>query len=182
MKQILKFTSLVLFAFLVSCGGKESQGTLEGDLAKVMTKTGGDFRGLSLNSSKEDVLKVMGKEDLYDDSGSFLNYSKEIDPKKGFSYDLLLEFDKFGLMSAELNTYYKNDKDLKGSIEKGHKLFNDFISFFNEKYGTPIRKEKNYVVWEFKAKNGGNKSNVVLDDYSDKKGFGYVRVRVYALE
>ncbi|HCQ29794.1 MAG TPA: hypothetical protein DIU39_05870 [Flavobacteriales bacterium] len=179
MKKILKITGVVLISVLVACSGNKQ----ESDFDKVMPNKGGDFRGLNLNSPKEEVLEIEGKEGLVEEGDDYLDYTRIINPDERFSYNLSMEFDDKGLYIITMDVFVEDESNKEESIKRGHELYNAFVKHFTEKFGQPAEKEDNlYTLWEFKAKNGGNASEATVKDFSEEDGYGSVTVSVGAIE
>jgi hypothetical protein len=147
-----------------------------------MTNKEGDFRGLFLNSTVDSVLAVEGMDGLVIKNPDYLEYSRSITDNGNFYYELTFDFDEKGLYDITMDVYIKDTLNIEQSINRGHRLYNDFVKYFTEKYGNPTEKEENYSLWEFKAINGGNASEASVEDFTDNDGFGSINVTVSAIE
>lgn len=157
-----KFLSILMIAFIVSfmtssCSNESTDDvTAETEVtanynsvyfAEVVPTNEGDFVGLKLGDSREEVQIKLPKDALDDETDSYLFYFWKLDENE---YFLDLYFDKDNRLSALDGYVYFYDKENNFDETEANALYIDMKENFKAKYGSEEEYADNdvtYISW-----------------------------------
>jgi len=142
---------------LAGCGSTPSPLSEYGPaLENIMKSETGVFRGLSLGSRIDSVLKKeSGKANEADENYLYYEYSLDTIG----SYNVAYTFDEKGLSEIQSDIYINNQANTDN-------IFNSFKNYFDEHYG-PSAMDKGYTVWSVKSDLYGEVKITLNNESSD---------------
>ena len=177
MKKFLSFAFMLAFAGLVmtSCGGDspkdggDTDTTTKSDhkseyFTDAVFASGGDFVGLSIGDSREDVMASLPKDAFADETDGYLYYEWKF--KGDHDYYLDLYFDDNDKLNSIDGYVYFYDADGMEDKAEAKKFYSDMKDFFSDKYGSEeeeVDEDYVYTYWymdEMDVEVGANEGEV----------------------
>lgn len=166
MKKYILNPVFWIFLFTVSC-----QSSGKSVFEKINTSEAGDFRGITIRSSIEEVKK---KESVApgNEESDYLFYEIPLDKKNEY-YTLGYSFNEKGLYEILLDVYLDKPEDAL-------QLFQDMKENFKSRYGNPEQEDETTVVWTIKSEKS-EEVEITLSDESASYNSGKLSVSFYDL-
>lgn len=151
---------------VVSCNSSEPA-----VFEKINISETGDFRGIALRSTPEEVKKTE-RVSPGNEEGDYLFYEIPLGKNKEY-YTVGYSFNEKGLYEILLDVYL--DKP-----EEALQLFQDMKENFRLRYGSPVQEDETTVVWTMKGERS-EEVEVTLSDESASYNSGKLSVSFYDL-
>ncbi|PJB14221.1 MAG: hypothetical protein CO118_09710 [Flavobacteriales bacterium CG_4_9_14_3_um_filter_32_8] len=168
MKPIVNKTFLILSIFLLfSCETYKSPYFNE-----LLISEKGNLRGAEIGMTLENVKAIEDVKFLMDETPEYLNYDYNIN--MGNSYTVTYDFSETNeLYEIEIAIYL--DAILDADV-----LFNDFSTYFNNKYKKGKKEDDGYSTWLTNSSLTGH--HITVSIINDSKDYGFITILVSDLD
>ncbi len=162
--SFFKILLFVIVGCFIACGANKTE-----HYNDILKSDKGNIRGIEIGTSIETVKALEDTEFLKNEMPDYLYYEYEIN--MGNSYTVTYDFSEENkLYEIEIAAYF----DL---IEDADKLFVDFSTHFNKKYGKGKIEEDGYTIWTTTNSINGNRVEIAMINDSDSYGFLSIIIR-----
>lgn len=182
MKKIFFLSAILMFASIVFTSCDSNPSNSEDKVAvdssemfnKVVFAQGGDFVGISLGDSKEEVKANLPKDAFEDETDSYLYYAWNID---GNDYYLDLYFREDNTLSSIDGFVYFYDEESYYNEAAATEFYDEIKTYFIGKLGNDFEEvgsEYTYIYWakdKFDAEVGQNEGEVYWYLYGYEDSF-----------
>jgi hypothetical protein len=182
MKKIFFLPIILMFASIAFTSCDSSSSSENGDSGadnsemfnQVVFAEGGDFVGISLGDSKEDVKEKLPQDAFEDETESYLYYAWNID---GNDYYLDLYFREDNTLSSIDGFVYFYDEESYYNEEAAAEFYDEIKTYFIGKLGEEyeeVGSEYTYIYWAkdmFDAEVGQNEGEVYWYIYGYEESF-----------
>lgn len=155
----LIFSSVVIIATLLSCGGGQKK-SFEKNFAAVTGDDAHSFRNVNLGDGYMDVMKNENPDFLEYQDSTMIRYTIHYTDSEEYKFAYLFTADK--LSEIQFDAYL-------GQISDGEKMSALLKKRFDKKYG-PMLEEQGFLTW--------NKEGVSIELLDESELFGYGKVHL----
>lgn len=164
MKNTIFYVMVMFFGVVIfSCH------SVDESVYKKINVAGGDFRGVCIRSSPEEV-KQKENTPPKNEEADFLFYEFPLNGNDEF-FTVGYSFNEKGVYEILLDVNLSKPEDALG-------LFQSFSADFRSRYGEPRQEDESTVVWTIKSERS-EEVELTLSDESDSDNAGKISVSLY---
>jgi len=136
-------------------------------LINITKNENGIFRGIDIGDSPEKVMSLEDSLTLKDKAraNTYLYYDIPVKVRGGTkganSFTIAYNFEDEHLYEIQVDVYLESEDDCQ-------RIYKDFITLYNKKYGKYI-KDQDYLVWNTKSAEGDNISIELINESNEYK-------------
>lgn len=136
---------------------------------KILNSKTKHLRGAKVGDNIDHVKSLEEAKFILDDMEDYLHYDYELD--MGNSYTVTYDFSENSLYETEISVYFDKIDDAKI-------LSQDFLNFFNEKYGKGDLELDGYMNWTTTS----SEKNIEFALKEDSEKYGFVSIKMRDLD
>lgn len=165
MNRYYNILTVTFLCFLIACGGNNNE-----HYNTILKSEQGDFRGVEIGMSKNQVKKLEDTSFLKDEMPTYLHY--DIPINMGNSYTVAYDFSEDEkLYEIEVSVFFD-------VIEDAQTLLEDFENTFTKKYGNGSNSDDGFIIWN----NKSNGKNIEIAMKNDSDTYGYLSLVIRDLD